>query len=366
MLMPSLSDTLLSDTTRRAGGTIVAVGVFVAVWLILSSRSIRVRVSTCCYVASLVVTQLVMKQLVSDPFRYGFPAIVTSLHFLFVWVICLVYFAWVRDLGKCSPSSMGSARRFLTHIVPIACSLPLSIIFNNQAMVYIGAGLNAVVGTLTPVATAALQQFFGRALSPAAWFGIVVAFQGAIVIAWAEMGDGFGQSVASSFAAQGLAFSTVAILFRSLKVVLQDMLLKPSAYTSQLPTTQDNVKEQPLPPMQLLALQSPAGFFVSAIYSLATESPSDAWNRLTPNTALMVLCTCVSASALNILGMRAIRELGASAMQVVGKLNTIVTVALSVAFLGERLPIGVIAGACLVVLGIAIFERGNMSPQKFP
>jgi hypothetical protein len=36
--------------------------------------------------------------------------------------------------------------------------------------------------------------------------------------------------------------------------------------------------------------------------------------------------------------MIAIKELGASLMQIVGKLNTVVIVAFSVAFLGESLP----------------------------
>merc|ERR1712032_453522 len=77
----------------------------------------------------------------------------------------------------------------------------------------------------------------------------------------------------------------------------------------------------------------------------------------------MIFCTCISASILNIQGMISIKQLGASSMQIVGKLNIIVLVALSMAFFGETFPIEVVVGTFFVLTGVAVFEYGEHSAR---
>merc|ERR1712113_796871 len=89
------------------------------------------------------------------------------------------------------------------------------------------------------------------------------------------------------------------------------------------------------------------------------ESAEDALRGLSLPTAAMILCTCVSASALNIQGMFAIKQLGASSMQIIGNLNIIVLVACSMALFGETFPKEVVFGTALVLTGVAIFEYGE-------
>ena len=61
------------------------------------------------------------------------------------------------------------------------------MVFNNKAMVYAGAGVCAVIGTLSPVCTAVISSCCGRRLSAFSWAGVLVAFLGALVISWGEV-----------------------------------------------------------------------------------------------------------------------------------------------------------------------------------
>merc|ERR1712151_1237349 len=107
-------------------------------------------------------------------------AFVTTLHFLALWCACVLFWAFVGDLEKCWPKSMGSRKRFMYTVFPIALSNPLTVIFNNKALVYTGAGLCAVVGTLSPVTVAIVSRILGRKLPAVAWFGVLMAFSGAV------------------------------------------------------------------------------------------------------------------------------------------------------------------------------------------
>merc|ERR1719336_3521240 len=117
--------------------------------------------------------------------------------------------------------------------------------------------------------------------------------------------------------------------------------------------------EEPMSVMHVYALTYSGGAFMSLLYSLWTESIVEAWNQLTLPIFGIVMCTAASALVLNFTGGYALADLGASSQQIIGKLNTIVISAFSVAFLGEHLPAIVLAGTALVLVGVAIFERGE-------
>merc|ERR1719379_3031285 len=105
---------------------------------------------------------------------------------------------------------------------------------------------------------------------------------------------------------------------------------------------------------QTLALCFTASAVVSFMYALATESLTGAISELTPFLAVMILISALSALALNVLGATVLKELGASAQQIVGKLNTICIAAISVAFMGEHLPAMVVFGTMMVLGGVAV------------
>jgi len=355
---------------------LVIAGIFATIWKILASRGRRAQVLACAFVASLVLTQLGMKQLSAPPFLFRFPACVTVLHFLTVWAVCGCYWTAMGTPEKCLPRSMGSLRRYLTAIIPIACSLPLSVIFNNQAMIYVGAGVNAVIGTLAPVATALLSRLLGRSFARASWVGVAVACAGALVITSGEVRqvsahqaspDSGGPAQDPALMGYGFLLSFTSVFCRSIKAVLQDRLLKPRSYggeqvASQEQADADEKGPAALEPMHVWVLQAPPCALVAALCALGSaERPGQALRQLTPGVAGMIACTCASSVLLNLSGMMTVRELGASSTQIVGKLNIVITVALAVAFLGESLPAEVLAGSCVVLVGVGIFERGEAS-----
>ena len=174
-----------------AQGLAIAVtcSIFSAIWIIVRPRGLVVQVCTSSCVLSLVCTQLLMKELASSV-KFRYPAIVTSLHFLSVWLVSWMFWAAQGELfHRCNPASLGSSRRFFTFVLPIAASLPLSIVFNNTSLLYMGAGLAGVVGTMAPIITAILTHFLGRRISRHGWMGVPVATCGASFIAIGEAGD---------------------------------------------------------------------------------------------------------------------------------------------------------------------------------
>jgi drug/metabolite transporter (DMT)-like permease len=336
---------------------VVAVGLVALLYAALC-YSVRVhgrpvQIQTCVFVTSLVSTQLLVKALSSQKFGFNFPAWLAVAHFLAVWLCCCANCAWRGDWEKLLPGSIGSWKRYRTFVVPIAGSLPLSVIFNNTALVYLGAGLNAIVGTLSPVSTALLTRLMGRTIRSKAWLGVLAAFVGAMMIAWGKLGGHRSTGDVSA----GLMFGLGAVLFRSVKVVLQDMLLTPAAYakadTKPL-VAKDN--EEALDPMHVWSLQCPPAILVSLVYAFCTENVVDLWARLSPAVVAVILCSCASAATLNILGMYTIKTLGGSSMQIMGKLNVIMVLAFSVAFMQETIQGTVLLGTCFVLSGVAMFE----------
>lgn len=340
----------------------VIVAIFCLLWFVLRHRGLRVQILATIWITSLVVTQLSMKALTSPPFNFRFPALVTILHFASTWGVCVVHWSRVGDLGKCRWTSIGSARRYAMNIVPVACSLPMSVILNNQAMMLVGVAVNAVIGTLTPVATAVLSHFVGRSLPLVSWGGVAVACVGAVIITWGESRSVFTAG-APSVGPLGFFLSFSAVLCRSCKAVIQDRMLKPSVYSKgkhiEEGLAHDRVDYKPLEPLHVWALQAPPCCAMSAFAALTSESLPTAWSRLTPGVIGIIFGTCISATTVNLLGLFTVKELGATSTQIVGKLNTIVTVSLSVSLLGERLAPEVLGGAVIVLLGVSIFEAGN-------
>lgn len=342
-----------SNGWHRILAVLSILGLFAAICVILRPRGLRVVVNACTFVASLVSTQLGVKVLQSPPFNYRFPGFVTVLHFSCVVLCCAIYFIYKGEPIKTLPCSI-PWKKYLRTVVPIAVSQPISVVFNNTAMGFVGAAICAIIGTLSPVATAVLSRACGRRMALLSWFGVFVAFMGALVISWGEVtqakAHGAGKTV------KGLLFAFTSLSGRCIKIVLLDYMLAPLAYDS---SDKGREVEEPMSVLHVYALTYSGGAFMSLLYSLWTESIVEAWSQLTPAIFGVVMCTAASALVLNFTGGYALADLGASAQQIIGKLNTIVISAFSVAFLGEHLPAIVLGGTALVLCGVAIFERGE-------
>mmetsp|Transcript_68887 Transcript_68887/g.222669 ORF Transcript_68887/g.222669 Transcript_68887/m.222669 type:complete len:360 (+) Transcript_68887:88-1167(+) len=333
---------------------IVAITTFLVILAVLSRHGYLVQLSACVYIISLTATQLLMAELTNRPFEYRFPAWVTVLHFISCWIFCLLYWLVSGDFNKCSPRSL-SLRRYTINIVPITLTLPIGVACNNMALMYMAPGLTAIISALSPVVTAVLSILFGRAMHRVAILGLLVALLGAVIISLSEVRFGVGRQGAS---VAGLCFALAAVALRALKSVLQDRLLNASEYMreEEKPLAKD---QQSITPMHMWAVQSPPMILVAVAYAACTESLTKAVHQLTVHNVCLMLVTCVSATALNILGATTIKALGASLMQAIGKLNMVFTVAFSVAFLGEQLPVKVLIGACVMLAGVIIYEKAD-------
>lgn len=254
-------------------------------------------------------------------------------------------------MKKCMPRSLGSARRYVVYIVPISCSVPLSVVMNNQALLYMGAGLNGIFSTLTPLTTALVAHMLGRRIARTGWVALLVAFAGAMIIASGKIQS----SNTSKSPMLGIAFALAAMGLRAFKVVLQDRILAPAAYAGR-EKEEEGSTAKPSTPMHVWALQAPVCALVSFGVALSTEDIGNAWNQITLRTLCMFLITCMSATGVNLLGMYNVRNLGATFGQVVGQLNTILLVSFSVAFMGESFPTRVVIGTAVLLAGVSAYQ----------
>merc|ERR1719421_1180208 len=76
---------------------------------------------------------------------------------------------------------------FLRAIVPTCICQYLAIAMNNVSLVYIGAGINAMIGLATPVVTAMVAAVFGLKIAALAWCGVALTVGGDAIITM----DGF-------------------------------------------------------------------------------------------------------------------------------------------------------------------------------
>lgn len=355
----------------------VTAAVFVAICGIMRSRGWKVVVLTCVFVASLVSTQLSMR-LLPLLFKYKFPGLVTCTHFLAVSVVCTAYWTLKGELWRCSPSSLGLGR-YLRVVGVISIGMPMCVVLNNKAMVYVGAGICAIIATMSPVCTAVLSRLFGRNISALSWIGVLVAFCGGVWISWTEISQvgansenvtatdagshnstdaadaGDAQSRAKKHeVVYGLILAFLSLIARAGKIVVMDHVLSPLAYAEKGART-----EEPIEPLHLYALEFPLSTLISVLWSLATEDVFQATSTLTLPIFATIVFTMMNALVLNFVGLYVLKEFGASAQQIIGKLNTLCIASLSVAFLGETLPLAVLLGSCLVLAGVGIFEKGE-------
>merc|ERR1712113_1300430 len=124
-------------------------------------------------------------------------------------------------------------------------------------------------------------------------------------------------------------------------------------------------QEKPTPPLHLYVLQFPLSLVFSIAWSWKTENAKEAWEQLTIPIVGVILFTAANALVLNFVGLYVLKEFGASAQQIIGKLNTICIASLSVAFLGESLSQTVVGGTCFVLGGVAIFEQGTKTGDSY-
>jgi hypothetical protein len=105
---------------------------------------------------------------------------------------------------------------------------------------------------------------------------------------------------------------------------------------------------------------------VAGLLMLSVEGYSGllAMPNLSHRQAGIVMLSCSSATCMNFSGMFAIRNLGAPASQLAGKLNVFVVAAVSSAWFGEILTCGEACGGVVALAGLAVFEKAQKRADK--
>jgi len=317
-------------------------------------------------VMAIMAVQLSTKLVLHTGFVY--PTCIASLHFLCVW---LASWAVERRSGAAGKdgllalmdlkvSSNENAEWYLKRILPIAVLQTLNVVLNTCSLLYIGAGFNAIIGILCPVLTALVSATLGARITSLAWAGMVIAIAGDAVISIEGLKNiTKSGSEPLSLAVFGMSLGVGALFARSVRSVLMDCQMNEYAADKACPR---------LRPTQVVALASPAVFVLGFALTLILEGwkPYMELLSLNASTALLLAFSTACAVYLSLMGMVLIKMLGAAAAQIAGKLNILVTVALSSAFLHERLSLGFIVGAAAVLAGAAIFEHAKATTALLP
>ncbi|CAE7489143.1 GONST5 [Symbiodinium necroappetens] len=300
-------------------------------------------------VMAIMAVQLSTKLVLQTGFVYPTCIAAASLHFLCVW---LASWAVERRSGAkdglllmdLKSSGYDNAEWYVKRILPIAVLQTLNVVLNTCSLLYIGAGFNAIIGILCPVLTALVSATLGARITSLAWAGMVTWPKSDAVISIEGLKNiSKGGSEPLSLAVFGMSLGVGALFARSVRSVLMDCQMNEYAADKACPR---------LKPTQVVALASPAVFVLGFALTLILEG----WK---PYMELLLAFSTACAVYLSLMGMVLIKMLGAAAAQIAGKLNILVTVALSSAFLHERLSLGFIVGAAAVLAGAAIFEHAK-------
>lgn len=288
--------------------------------------------------------------------RFPHPLFLSTMHFSSAWAVgTLCQFL-------CSSNAPTKVKTYdaewmlwyATRILPVVLAMFSSVSINNAALLYIGAGLNSIISILTPVSTACLAAVFGTQIPRYAWLGIGIVIIGdAVVTVDAVHSYAHRSGTAVLAVAMGIALSLLAMVFRSTKSVLQDHLMNPYSDTGGVAR---------LGPLELWALQAPCLAIVSLFGSLI-------WDRSAPwltlpvtdsSTLLLLAISCACAVVVNVGGLYCIRMLGATASQIAGKLNILITPALAFIFHGESSSVAQMIGVSIMIVGAMAFERAQI------
>eukprot|EP00435_Cladocopium_sp_Y103_P014564 s1367_g3.t1 len=311
------------------------------------SHGIKGVVAISAQVLAITFVQLSTKLVQQNGFAY--PSFIALVHFFFVWLVthflALREADWTIYLSDKEALSK-DATWYAKRILPIAVLQTANVVMNTTSLKYIGAGFNSIIGILCPVLTALISAALGRSFALMAWLGIdaVISREGLRNLTLE------GQS--ASLALLGMMLGIGALFARSIRSVLMDCQMNRYASDEDCPK---------LSPLKLVALTSPAVFFFGLVVTLAAEGlePFFVMPQMRPKAAAMLAVSAFCAVFLSIMGMFLIKMLGAAAAQIAGKMNILMTVAVSSSFMGERLTLPFVVGSAMVLLGASIFEQAK-------
>ncbi|MBL0022301.1 MAG: DMT family transporter [Sphingomonadales bacterium] len=213
------------------------------------------------------------------------------------------------------------------------CALPFILFFWGQQ--YLDSGYASILNATTPIWGVVVAHFMthDEKATPARIVGVLVGMAGIIVMVGPDAMKGLSNNLLAQIAC------IISTLFYSFAAI----------YGRRLSQTQ-------MTPMVVATGQTAmAALFMLPVVLLFDQPWAMAMPRLDSTLAGVTLALLSTALAY-ILFFRLIDRAGASNAQLVAFLMPILAVILGIAFLGESLSSGQIAGAGLIAVGLAILD----------
>jgi drug/metabolite transporter (DMT)-like permease len=247
----------------------------------------------------------------------------------------------MRLMGQSLPRDL-RAWGLLTVVGALNCALPFALFFWGQQ--YLDSGYASILNATTPLWGVITAHFLtsDEKATPARVIGVLVGLAGIIVMVGPEAMKGLSNNLLAQIAClvSTVFYSFAAIYGRRLS---QTALTPMAVATGQTITA--------------TLLMIPIVLFVDQPWTLAVPSMESTLAGLT----LALFSTALAYT----LYFRLIDRSGASNAQLVAFLMPILAVILGIAFLGESLSAGQIAGAALIGLGLMILD-GRLAARLAP
>ncbi|CAK8985143.1 Probable sugar phosphate/phosphate translocator At4g32390 [Durusdinium trenchii] len=264
------------------------------------------------YLSAVTLVKVFVKQ--SIDLGYPFPNTITAMHMLAVCIVTLIF----------ERPSMDEALK----VLPISVLNGLSLLTNNSAFLYGGVAFVSMIAANVPFMTFSLELLKGkRSLNFASAFSVGLVCAGSVCCVQGE--------VNVSLAAFVLA--TVSALLRAARGVWQHELVSVS-----------------LSPLRLVFWNG----FWSGCITLVILGPNrngilngPAMSSICTNAQIGLLSSIVAAVCLNITQWYAMKAVGALMASIIGNLNLILVIALSIAWLHEQVTPWQFLGVLLLATG---------------
>lgn len=325
------SDSLMSASRSTINTLQVAYAVSVAALALIVismywKHGAGVIIRVLLYLASLSTVKMSVRRLFKV-YLFDFPQFLTGLHLLLSGLFCCMMLM-MQSADKRSPTP--SWRCMFVMILPISLAFGCSIAAGNAALVDASTSFVEMVSSSTPVCTVSIAVLFNQPFHQKLMWPVVLTSIGLVLCA----------SGAVEFSMLGFVFSMLATLLRSLKAVLQQILM-----------VGQNAQLQPL---ELLAWVSVPSVVFMLGWSLATEGLQPYYMLAEGSYGLMISIglTCVNAVILNVMATFVVKDLGAVGAQLCGQLKGLLTVLGGMAVLEETVLPQQAAGYGLVLLGV--------------
>jgi len=308
-------------------GSIVSMGILVIG--LYRRRPTAVIIRIMLYLLALSTIKMSVRILFVEH-HFDFPKFLTGLHFFTSGLFCCIILM-CTSLAVDKRDTIPSWRCMIGMILPISVAFACSIAAGNAALVYASTSFVEMISTSTPVCTVIVAILFDQPFRKQLVLPVLVVCGGLALCVTGQM----------KFSTMGCIFSLLATLLRSVKAVLQQILM-----------VGENSK---FGPFELLAWISVPSVVLMLSWSMATEGLEPYSMLAKPSSYHLILSislTCVNACILNVMGTFVVKDLGAVGAQLTGQLKGVLTVLGGMAMLHETVYPQQAIGYGLVLLGV--------------